>query len=71
MKHTFIQKIVFLLVLFFSSVVLSHGTLIIPNVEHKKGYIHVAIYDSHSLYSLLGLLSITTPLAAEISARFL
>ena len=50
MKHTFIQKIVFLLVLFFSSVVLSHGTLIIPNVEHEKGYIQVAIYDSQDAF---------------------
>ena len=46
MKHTFIQKIVFLLVLFFCSVVLSHGTVIITNVEHNKGYIDVKIYDS-------------------------
>ena len=46
MKHTFIQKIVFLLVLFFSSVVLSHGTVIITNVEHDEGYIDVKIYDS-------------------------
>jgi len=42
----FIQKIVFLLVLFFSNVVLSHGTVIITNVEHDKGYIDVKIYDS-------------------------
>ena len=46
MKNTFIQKIVFLLVLFFSSVVLSHGTVIISNVEHNKGFIDVKIYDS-------------------------
>ena len=46
MENTFIQKIVFLLVLFFSSVVLSHGTVIIPNVEHDRGYIDVKIYDS-------------------------
>ena len=46
MKNTFIQKILFLLVLFFSSVVLSHGTVIIPNVEHNKGYIDIKIYDS-------------------------
>jgi uncharacterized protein (DUF2141 family) len=46
MKNTFIQKIVFLLVLFFSSVVLSHGTVIIPNVDHNKGFIDVKIYDS-------------------------
>jgi len=46
MKNTFIQKILFLLVLFFSSVVLSHGTVIIPNVEHGRGYIDVKIYDS-------------------------
>nr|MBT6354890.1 DUF2141 domain-containing protein [Pelagibacteraceae bacterium] len=46
MKNTFIQKTVFLLVLFFSSVVLSHGTVIITNVEHNKGYIDVKIYDS-------------------------
>ena len=46
MKNTFIQKILFLLVLFFSSVVLSHGTVIIPNVEHDRGYIDVKIYDS-------------------------
>ena len=46
MKNTFIQKILFLLVLFFSSVVLSHGTVIIPNVEHDRGYIDVKRYDS-------------------------
>ena len=46
MKNTFIQKILFLLVLFFSSVVLSHGTVIIPNVEHDRGYIDIKIYDS-------------------------
>jgi len=46
MKNTFIQKIVFLLVLFSSSVVLSHGIVIIPNVEHNKGFIDVKIYDS-------------------------
>ena len=46
MKNTFIQKILFLLVLFFSSVALSHGTVIIPNVEHNKGYIDIKIYDS-------------------------
>ena len=46
MKNTFIQKILFLLVLFFTSVVLSHGTVIIPNVEHDRGYIDVKIYDS-------------------------
>ena len=46
MKNTFIQKILFLLVLFFSSVVLSHGTVIITNVEHDRGYIDVKIYDS-------------------------
>ena len=46
MENTFIQKTVFLLVLFFSSVVLSHGTVIITNVEHDDGYIDVKIYDS-------------------------
>ena len=46
MKNTFIQKILFLLVLFFSSVVLSHGTVIITNVEHDKGYIDIKIYNS-------------------------
>ena len=46
MKNTFIEKILFLLVLFFSSVVLSHGTVIITNVEHDRGYIDVKIYDS-------------------------
>ena len=46
MKNTFIQKIVFLLVLFSSNVVLSHGTVIISNVEHNKGFIDVKIYDS-------------------------
>ena len=50
MKNTFIQKIVFLLVLFFSSVVLSHGTVIIPNVEHDRGYIDVKIYDSNDSF---------------------
>ena len=50
MKNTFIQKIVFLLVLFFSSVVLSHGTVIITNVEHNKGYIDVKIYDSKDTF---------------------
>ena len=46
MKNTFIQKIVFLLVLFSPSVVLSHGTVVITNVKHDKGYIDVKIYDS-------------------------
>ena len=46
MKNTFIQKTVFLLVLISSSVVLSHGTVIITNIEHNKGYIDVKIYDS-------------------------
>jgi uncharacterized protein (DUF2141 family) len=46
MKNTFIQKILFLLVLFFSSAVLSHGTVIISNVEHNKGFIDIKIYDS-------------------------
>ena len=46
MKNTFIQKFLFLLILFFSSVVLSHGTVIIPNVEHDRGYIDIKIYDS-------------------------
>ena len=50
MKNTFIQKILFLLVLFFSSVVLSHGTVIIPNVEHNKGYIDIKIYDSEDSF---------------------
>ena len=50
MKNTFIQKILFLLVLFFSSVVLSHGTVIIPNVEHDRGYIDVKIYDSEDSF---------------------
>ena len=50
MKNTFIQKIVFLLVLFFSSVVLSHGTVIITNVEHDEGYIDVKIYDSKNAF---------------------
>ena len=46
MKNTFIQKILFLLVLFFSNVVLSHGTVMIPKVDHNKGYIDIKIYDS-------------------------
>jgi uncharacterized protein (DUF2141 family) len=50
MKNTFIQKIVFLLVLFLSSVVLSHGTIIIPNVEHDKGFIDIKIYDSQDSF---------------------
>ena len=50
MKNTFIQKILFLLVLFFSSVVLSHGTVIITNVEHDRGYIDVKIYDSEDSF---------------------
>ena len=46
MKNTFIRNIVFLLVLFLSRIVLSHGTVIITNAEHNKGYIDVKIYDS-------------------------
>ena len=46
MKNTFIQKILFLLVLFFSRVVLSHGTVMIKNVEQDDGYIDIKIYDS-------------------------
>ncbi len=50
MKNTFIQKIVFLLVLFFSSLVFSHGTVIITNVEHDEGYIDIKIYDSKDTF---------------------
>jgi len=50
MKNTFIRNIVFLLVLFLSRIVLSHGTVIITNAEHNKGYIDVKIYDSKDTF---------------------
>ena len=50
MKNTFIRNIVFLLVLFLSRIVLSHGTVIITNAEHNKGYIDVKIYDSKETF---------------------
>ena len=50
MKNTFIWNIVFLLVLFLSRIVLSHGTVIITNAEHNKGYIDVKIYDSKDTF---------------------
>ena len=50
MKNTFIRNIVFLLVLFLSRIVLSHGTIVITNAEHNKGYIDVKIYDSKDTF---------------------
>ena len=50
MKNTFIRNIVFLLVLFLSRIVLSHGTVVITNAEHNKGYIDVKIYDSKDTF---------------------
>ena len=50
MKNTFIRNIVFLLVLFLSRIVLSHGTVIITNAEHNKGYIDEKIYDSKDTF---------------------
>ena len=50
MKNTFIRNIVFLLVLFLSRIVLSHGTIVITNAEHIKGYIDVKIYESKDTF---------------------
>ena len=55
MKNTFIRNIVFLLVLFLSRIVLSHGTVIITNAEHNKGYIDVKIYDSKDTFLVIPL----------------
>jgi uncharacterized protein (DUF2141 family) len=41
-----VRTLVLLFIVLFSSSLFSHGTIIITNVEHGKGYIDVKIYDS-------------------------
>ena len=50
MKSIFKQKIVFLLILFYSGSLFSHGTIIFTNIEHNEGYIDVKIYDSKDAF---------------------
>ena len=50
MKSIFKQKIVFLLILFYSGSLFSHGTIIFTNIEHNEGYIDVKIYDSKDTF---------------------
>ena len=50
MKSIFKLKIVFLLILFYSGSLFSHGTIIFTNIEHNEGYIDVKIYDSKDTF---------------------
>ena len=40
------RTLILLFIVIFSSPLFAHGTIIITNVEHGKGYIDVKIYDS-------------------------
>ena len=40
------RTLILLFIVIFSSSLFAHGTIIITNVEHGKGYIDVKIYDS-------------------------
>ena len=44
MKRIFIRLFLLLIIIFFSTSLLSHGTIIISNVEHGEGYIDLKIY---------------------------
>ena len=50
MKSIFKQKIVFLLILFYSGSLFSHGTIIFTNIEHNEWYIDFKIYDSKDTF---------------------
>jgi uncharacterized protein (DUF2141 family) len=41
-----VRSLTLLFIVLFSSSLFGHGTIIITNVEHGKGYIDVKIYDS-------------------------
>jgi uncharacterized protein (DUF2141 family) len=41
-----VRTLILLFIVIFSSPLFAHGTIIITNVEHGKGYIDVKIYDS-------------------------
>ena len=45
-KRIFVRSLTLLFIVLFSSSLFGHGTIIITNVEHEKGYIDVKIYDS-------------------------
>ena len=45
-KRIFVRSLTLLFIVLFSSSLFGHGTIIITNVEHGKGYIDVKIYDS-------------------------
>ena len=44
MKRIFIRLLLLLIIIFSSKNLLSHGTIIISNVEHGEGYIDLKIY---------------------------
>ena len=45
-KRIFVRSLTLLFIVLFSSSLFAHGTIIVTNVEHGKGYIDVKIYDS-------------------------
>lgn len=44
------QTLLLLLTLLYSTTLFAHGTIIINNVEHSKGYIDVKIYDNKNSF---------------------
>ena len=50
MKRIFVQTLLLLLTLLITSPLFAHGTIVINNVEHSKGYIDVKIYDNKNSF---------------------
>jgi uncharacterized protein (DUF2141 family) len=50
MKRIFVQTLLLLLTLLSTSPLFAHGTIVINNVEHSKGYIDVKIYDNKNSF---------------------
>ena len=50
MKRIFVQTLLLLLTLLITSPLFAHGTIVINNVGHSKGYIDVKIYDNKNSF---------------------
>ena len=44
------MHLLLLIIFFFPTTLLAHGTIIIKNVEHKEGYIDLKIYDNEESF---------------------
>ena len=69
MKRIFVQTLLLLLTLLITSPLLAHGTIVINNVEHSKGYIDVKIYDNKNSFLKEELAKETAKATEEISQK--